>query len=62
MKTLSLSFKHCCGRPTKQIWVFVLVDTSHTSSIGYMKVVPHRDTDTLLPLINAHVTPGTGCM
>ena len=35
------------------------MDTSHTPSLGYMEVVPHRDANTLLPLITAHVAPGT---
>ena len=53
-------FKHHRGRPTtEQIWVFCLVDTSWTPALGYMEIVPQRDAATLLPLINAHVTPGT---
>lgn len=52
--------KHHRGRPTtEQIWVFGLVDTSQTPSLGYMEIVPQRDAATLLPLINAHVAPGT---
>ena len=35
------------------------MDTSHTPSVGYMEVVSHRDANTLLPLITAHVAPGT---
>ena len=56
---MSLSFKYHQGRPTtKQIWVCGLVDTSHTPSLRYMEVVPHRDANTLLPLITAYVAPG----
>ena len=36
-----------------------MVDTSHTPAIGYMEIVPRRDAMTLLPIINAHVAPGT---
>ena len=39
--------------------MFGLVDTSHTPSLGHIKVVPHRDANTLLPLITAHVTSST---
>ena len=54
------SFQHHRGRPTtEQIWVFGLVDTSQTHSLGYMEIVPQRDAATLLPLINNHVAPGT---
>ena len=53
-------FKHHRGRPTiEQIWVFGLVDTSWTHALGYMEIVSQRDAATLLPLINAHVAPGT---
>ena len=36
-----------------------MVDTSVTPSLGYMKLVPRRDAATLLPIITAHVAPGT---
>ena len=39
--------------------MFGLVDTSQTPALGYMEIVPQRDAATLLPLINAHVAPGT---
>ena len=39
--------------------MFGLVDTSQTPALGYMEIVPQRDAATLLPLINAHVVPGT---
>ena len=41
------------------MWVFGLVDTSHTPALGYMEVVQSRDAATLLPIIQAHVAPGT---
>lgn len=41
------------------MWVFGLVDTSHTPALGYMEVVSRRDAATLLPIIQAHVAPGT---
>ena len=41
------------------MWVFGLVDTSHTPALGYMEVVQSRDAATLLPINQAHVAPGT---
>ena len=41
------------------MWVFGLVDTSHTPALGYMEIVSQRDAATLLPIIQAHVAPGT---
>ena len=41
------------------MWVFGLVDTSHTPAIGYMEVVTTRNAATLLPIIQTHVAPGT---
>ena len=38
------------------MWVFGLVDTSQSPAMGYMEVVPRT---TLLPIINAHIAPGT---
>ena len=46
-------------RPHDPIWVFRLVDTSHTPGLGYMEIVQQRDAATLLPIINSHVAPGT---
>ena len=34
-------------------------DTSHTPAQGYMEIVSQRDAATLLPIIQAHVAPGT---
>ena len=45
--------------PTQEIWVFGLVDTSQTPALGYMEIVGRRDAGTLLPIIQAHVAPGT---
>ena len=36
-----------------------MVDTSQSPALGYMEVVPRRDTATLLPIISAHTAPGT---
>ena len=41
------------------MWVFGLVDTSVTPSLGYMELVPDRTAATLLPIIQAHVAAGT---
>ena len=36
-----------------------MVDTSEEPGLGYMEVVPSRDANTLLPIIQAHTAPGT---
>ena len=41
------------------MWVFGLVDTSHSPALGYMEIVQTRDAATLLPIIQQHVAPGT---
>ena len=41
------------------MWVFGLADSSHTPALGYMEIVPDRSAATLLPIIQAHVAPGT---
>ena len=40
-------------------WLLKWVYTSHIPSLHYMETVPHRDADTLLPLSNVHIAPGT---
>ena len=45
--------------PQYEIWVFGMVDTSHTPALGYMEIVPDRSAATLLPIIQAHINPGT---
>ena len=53
-------FQNHRGRPSRsQIWVFGMVDVSHTPALGYMQIVPQRDARTLLPIIRQHVRPGT---
>ena len=39
--------------------MFGIVDTSQQPSLGYMEVVPARNAATLLPIIQAHVAPGS---
>lgn len=41
------------------MWVFGMVDTSVTPSLGYMELVTDRQAATLLPIIQAHVATGT---
>ena len=48
------------GRPAQQpAWVFGMCDTSQQPALGYMEMVNARDAATLLPIIQAHVHPGT---
>lgn len=48
------------GRPTStEKWVFGIVDTSFSPSLGYMELVPNRQAATLLPIIQAHVARDT---
>ncbi len=56
----NVRIQHHRGRATSnEVWVFGLVDTSHTPALGYMEIVERRDAQTLLPIIQAHVAPGT---
>jgi len=36
-----------------------MVDISRRPALGYMEIVGSRDAATLLPIIQAHVSPGT---
>ena len=48
------------GRPPQQeVWVFGMVDTSQQPALGFMQIVQRRDAATLLPIIQAHINPGT---
>ena len=48
------------GRPAAhEQWVFGMVDTSTNPSLGYMRLVDNRNSNTLLPIIQDHVAPGT---
>ncbi len=41
------------------MWVFGMVDTSHSPALGYMELVPRRNAATLLPIIQSHVAART---
>ena len=45
--------------PIKPLWVFGIVDTSTTPSLGYMEIVESRNAHTLLPIIRKVVYPQT---
>ena len=45
--------------PASEVWVFGMVDVSQKPGLGYMEIVHTRDAATLLPIIAAHVAPGT---
>jgi len=46
-------------RPAQEQWVFGMVDTSTSPSVGYMELVQDRTAATLTSIISAHVAPGT---
>eukprot|EP00731_Ephydatia_muelleri_P023120 Em0015g703a len=50
---------HRGRRADYEQWVFGMVDTSQTPSLGFMQMVDTRDAATLLPIIRAHTAPGT---
>ena len=56
---LSFLQYHQERRADYEQWVFGMVDTSSTPSLGYMQMVDSRDAATLLPIIQAHTAPGT---
>jgi len=51
--------QHPRDPPRSQVWVFGLVDASHSPALGYLEVVQRRNEATLLPLIDDHVCPAT---
>ena len=52
--------QHHRGRPpSREMWVFGMVDTSHQPALGYMRIVQDRTAATLLPIIQQHVAQGT---
>ncbi|CAC5422634.1 unnamed protein product [Mytilus coruscus] len=54
--------KHNRGRRAKkegELWVFGLADTSFKPAITYMELVPKRNKETLLPIIQRIVKPGS---
>ena len=44
---------------TTEMWVFGMVNTSHSPSLSYMQIVPRRDSATLFPIAQSHIYPGT---
>ena len=57
---IAFYLQHHRGRASDQdMWAFGLVDTSHTSALGYVQVVLRSDAATLLPIIQTHVAPGS---
>ena len=52
--------QHHRGRPpSREMWVFGMLDTSHQPALGYMRIVEDRTAATLLPIIQQHVAQGT---
>ena len=52
--------QHHRGRPpSREMWLFGMVDTSHQPALGYMRIVQDRTAATLLPIIQQHVAQGT---
>lgn len=54
--------KHNRGRGLnigKSLWVFGMVDITNRPKVGYMEVVERRNAETLIPIINERVLPGT---
>lgn len=47
------------GRALPPVWVFGMVDTTHIPAVGYMEIVTNRDAATLIPIMQAHIQPGT---
>ena len=57
---ITFSLQYHRGRPpTSNIWVFGMVDTSKTPSLGLLRLVSDRSRASLLPIIQAHTLPGT---
>ena len=44
---------------SQQVWVLGMVDISRSRRVGVMEIVDSRDAQTLLPIIQWHVRPGT---
>jgi transposase-like protein len=52
--------KYNRGRsPSRQTWVFGIVDTSYSPALGYLTIVDDRTSSTLFPIIAAICKPGT---
>ncbi|EDO44629.1 predicted protein, partial [Nematostella vectensis] len=52
--------KYNRGRPPmRENWVFGVLSTAYSPSRGYFQLVPRRDAETLLPIIQRALLPGS---
>ena len=52
--------KYHRGRaPRNEIWVFGMADCTSNPALGFMQIVERRNAETLLPIIQRHILPGS---
>ena len=52
--------KYHRGRaPQSEIWVFGMADCTSNPTVGFMQIVDRRNAETLLPIIQRHILPGS---
>ena len=52
--------KYHRGRaPQSEIWVFGMADCTSNPALGFMQIVDRRNAETLLPIIQRHILPGS---
>jgi hypothetical protein len=57
---LNFKVKSHVGRgPRRKIWCFGIVDATFTSALGFLKIVPDRTANILLPIIGEVVREGS---